>query len=250
MVKRFVTTKANNNLRVEGLIGPIELFTQEVAKDKFTQILKEKQQHEFNTQIWYKSLHQTSKTVLNIATENSLLKIVKDHLGDNLLLWGSQLIHQGIDSKHRWHRDVEHEKWPGITIWIALDGLSIDTTISFVAKSHLISPSPQHFIKNNLNLTDTESVITTAKGINEGCELLTYILKEGEFMAWDGPMWHSTSNSSHKVRSALILQFCSSSCLPLMPKTFDSPPTFFNVPVPSVLIHGVNLNPKNWIINQ
>ena len=245
---RFVTSNTNDDLRSEGLIGPIELFSQEIAKNKFTQLLRESQSRFSRAKIWYKSPHQISQTVLNIASDNSLLKVVNEHLGDNFILWGSQLIRQGIGSTHRWHRDVEHEKWPGITIWIALDNLSAGTTISFITKSHLMSASPQQFIKDGLNLTNSDEVFRVAQRIDSSCKLVTYALKKGQFLAWDGPMWHSTTNSSQKVRSALILQFCSSSHLPLMPKTFDSPPTFFNIPVPSVLIKGVNLNAKNWII--
>jgi len=244
-----MTTGYDSGFISSGLMGPLDLFSQEQATHLLRAIQREIEIPRSQKQFWYKSLHQISETVMSLARENAVLATVKEHLGDNILLWGSQLIQQGEGIGHRWHRDVEHEKWPGLTIWIALNNFSTKTTISFITKSHLINVSPQHFLNEGLNLNDSQEVLKTARKIDGKCELITFVLKEGQFMLWDGPMWHATANYSADVRSALILQLCSSSAVPLLPKNFDIPFQFYDVAAPSALVHGVNLNVKNWIIN-
>jgi len=226
-----MTASSASDLKSTGLLGPLNLFPREYAKIQFRAILKEIEHSHLKPQFWYKSLHQISETILSLARQHEILALAKEHLGDNILLWGSQLIHQAVGAGHRWHRDVEHEKWPGLTIWIASNNLSVNTTISFITKSNHIHVSPQHLLNEGLNIHDSQVVLKAAQAIEEDCQILTFALREGQYMVWDGPMWHSTTNSSSDIRSALILQFCSSSDVPLIPKVLIFPSSFMTCPL-------------------
>lgn len=231
-----------------GFLGPLALYSKKNANIKLKKILEEINRPQSRVKTWNKATHLISKTILDIASDRRILKITKDLLGDNILLWGSEIIQQEPGAKHRWHRDVEHEEWAGITFWIGLDNLDKNSSISFITKSNQLIASPQHFLED-LNLMGSKDIIKKAKAINSDCMLVCFSPDVGEFFFWDGPMWHATLNTGNKIRTALILQFCSSSYLPRQPKTFDIPPQFYKQPVPSVLMNGKNINNKNWIIN-
>src|ERR1044072_6178600 len=62
-----------------------------------------------------KQRHVTSQAIASVALRKEILEKIKPILGDNILLSGSQLIHQHADAIHEWHVDTEHTEWEGIT---------------------------------------------------------------------------------------------------------------------------------------
>src|SRR5579863_2948393 len=85
---------------------------------------------------WYKSAQFFVPEVRMLGCDPKVLDKIKGIIGDNVLMWGSQVITKRSTS-HRWHSDIEHIAWRGVSIWIGVDNVGPDNTMKVVPGSHL-----------------------------------------------------------------------------------------------------------------
>ena len=125
---------------------------------------------------WYKSTHEKSKRVAELAKNPEILGVVKKFIGDDIMLWGSHFIHQKPGGVHSRHADVEHMNWDGVTVWVGLKNLSSRSSVSVVSHTHEFSSSPPFFSHNTSNEESNQQVLEAAKKLDSRCELKTFYL--------------------------------------------------------------------------
>jgi ectoine hydroxylase-related dioxygenase (phytanoyl-CoA dioxygenase family) len=176
------------------------------------------------------------KEIVKIASSSIIIDKIKPILGENILLWSYKLICQEPKKYHRWHVDVEHYKWPGVTVWFALKNLNDKTSISLITHSHQLEITPQE-----LGTNCTDKILEIAQKRNSDCELKTLFLQPLEFIVWNGKLWHSTKNESSVERYSIVLQYCSTKEKPMYPLTYNIPNTLWRPDkVKCILVSGVN----------
>jgi ectoine hydroxylase-related dioxygenase (phytanoyl-CoA dioxygenase family) len=189
-------------------------------------------------------IKENKKEIVKIASSSIIVDKLKPILGENILLWGYKLICQEPNKYHRWHVDVEHYKWPGVTVWLALKNLNEKTSISLITHSHDLPITPQE-----LNTNLTEEIVKIAQKINSNCELKTLFLQPLEFIVWNGMLWHSTKNESSVERYSIVLQYCNTKQRPMYPLTYNIPNTLWcSERVKCILVSGVNEYEHNTVI--
>ena len=152
---------------------------------------------------WFKSVHCVIPEFKSLLSHPFILEKIKQILGPNILLWGSSVTIRRPGQSHRWHVDIEHTKWKGVTLFIGLAGASPKNSLNLISCSHTLRTVPQ-----TANVKNSHELLALAKTIEQKCELINSETSEGEFMIFDGYLWHGSNNFSNNVRYSIIAQYC------------------------------------------
>jgi len=192
---------------------------------------------------WHKSLHAYLPEFRRLIQHPNLVERVASVLGPNVIAWGVSVTTRRPGQVHRWHVDVEHRRWRGISAFIGLTGTSPKSTLSVIAGSHLFDVMPQ-----TLGVTDDFSALAEAKKISRDSELVSVSLNEGEFFLFDGPLWHGSANVGNVTRLAVIAQFAAPTERVGVPLTCDEPIRWHSSIPPCVLVKGQDPQGLNHLV--
>ncbi len=235
-----------DNFKKNSFLGPYDL----IKSEELPAFIKKCKKFPSHVAPWEKSVHALMPEMLEIATRPQLLDKVKSILGNDVILWGSQIIVKKPSLKHEWHVDVETMNWGGLTCWVPLENAF--KSISVITGSHDFKVSPQELHKKGiLNYFNDGEVLREAKKLNPDSEIIVPEIMPGQVVMWDGPNWHSAINNTNKIRVVMIMQFSTPDKLIRQPKNFDYPNTkFFDKPVPCVLASGQDNYKINYMIKK
>jgi hypothetical protein len=182
---------------------------------------------------WYKSLHVYVPEFRRLVQHPDLVERVASILGPNIIAWGVSVTTRRPDQVHRWHVDVEHSRWRGISAFIGLTGTSPESTLKVISGSHRFDVMPQ-----DLGALDDSSVLSAAQKISSDSALVSVGVEEGQFFLFDGPIWHGSANISDVTRLAVIAQFAAPTERVAIPLTCDAPIRWHSSIPPCVLVKG------------
>jgi len=230
----------------DGYIDTIKILNEEDCKNlSYEQFIPKK------NYTWSKSIHEKSLEVINLAKNQKIIEIIKNLLGNNnIILWSSCFIKQNPGVQHSWHIDLEYSNWKGITLWLGLKNLSLNTKLSLIKCSQQLDTFPQKLYNEGININNDNEIIKSAKILNKDCELETFNLNAGEIIVWEGKMWHKTINNSKKPREAIILQYSTTDQKIKIPSNYNSIDLKWqNKKPPCVMVSGIDKYKKNLIID-
>ena len=177
------------------LLSPTQLKQMLYAKAKYpTRLLP-----------WLKGRHAVDRTTAEIAQHPELLKVLREILGEDILLWGSQIIKQKPGKRFHWHVDQEHKVWKGVSVWIALKNVQPFKAVSVVSGSHQFKSDPAECLSDKSDRVQLQIAISKESGESKIVDLN---IKDGEFFMFLGKTWHATRNETGSSRFALLLQYC------------------------------------------
>jgi hypothetical protein len=187
---------------------------------------------------WIKGGHVAASVLRTLATSRSILDRVERVLGPDLLLWGSEVVARGPGQFHRWHADVEHLEWPGVTVWIGLAN-SLKASLRIIPGSHLFPTCPQeHVGQGDWSAVFDREVLDVARVYDPQAEIVTPTVRDGEALLFAGPLWHSSLNTTRSKRTAIILQYCSPAQKVQIPLNYDPPVRWAQGAPPCLLVRG------------
>jgi non-heme Fe2+,alpha-ketoglutarate-dependent halogenase len=182
--------------------------------------------------VWFKSMHAIIPEVRKVVTHPAIVEKVKSILGNDVMLWGSTITTRVPEQNHRWHVDVEHLNWPGVSVFIGLSGASPLSTLKVVSKSHCINELPPKICGSD------DLVKEHAQKFMDSPEIVSVNVNEGDFFIFDGLTWHGSENLSKKVRFSIIAQYTVPSSKIEIPANFDEPITWLDSQPPCILVSG------------
>lgn len=196
--------------------------------------------------LWFKSLHCYIPQFAKIVKKKKLINKVSSILGDDLLAWGVTVTVRRPQQAHRWHCDIEHYKWTGISVFIGLVNTTTETSLKVITGSHKFNIIPQEYG----NLSDDE-VLTLAQKIDQRSKLVTVPCLDGQFFIFNGRIWHGSKNLSENTRFAIIAQFATPGENIIIPNNYSEPNIWeHNVQAPCLLVKGKDLFKRNLIIKD
>ena len=223
-------------------LGPWSGLDKQITKNYWDDVV--------DTVPWFKSLHYYSPLVRELAQSPTIVNKVTQFLGNDLILWGSQIIVKSKDQNHRWHVDVETFEWPSINVWVALKNVTPKSSLKIIPSSHKFERSPQDYIaSHNADLNNDKQILTIAESIRTDSKIENLNLIDGEFVIFQGGIWHGSDNSTNDSRYALLLQYSSPKHLVKVPTTFDKPIKWHSARPPVMLISGIDTFKINNFIN-
>jgi ectoine hydroxylase-related dioxygenase (phytanoyl-CoA dioxygenase family) len=172
-----------------------------------------------------------------LSTHPAIIRVVADALGPDVLLWGSQIIMQSPRQRHRWHIDVEHATWNGVTVWLAIRNVVPQESFSIITRSHRFNVTPQELAaQQGIDLLDDEAVYQAARQLDPQCEQVRLDIADGQFFIFKGKLWHGTRNNTNADRLAVILQYTTPDNQVRIPLTFDYPNIAWSANRPTCLL--------------
>jgi ectoine hydroxylase-related dioxygenase (phytanoyl-CoA dioxygenase family) len=182
---------------------------------------------------WYKSLHAHAAAARRIAGSPGLISRVRDLLGADVVLWGSQWVEKPPGKAHRWHADVECLDTDGVTVWLPLRNAGPESGIKIVEGSHRLVTYPQALqAEGGLDLEDDDALLAAARRLDPFASIATPQVRPGEFVVFRGSAWHATYNRTAEPRIALIFQFSPRGANVRIPITFAPPLRWHPLPPP------------------
>jgi ectoine hydroxylase-related dioxygenase (phytanoyl-CoA dioxygenase family) len=148
-------------------------------------------------------------------------------------------------ARHRWHVDIEHARWPGITVFVGLRGTVPGRSgLRFVDGSHRVPVLPQR-----AGVSSDESAVALAREHVPTACLSEPPVGDGELLAFDGLTWHSSENRSDGTRVALLVQYAPADARISIPLTWDDPIRWHASRPPCVLVAGSDLSGVNRLVS-
>lgn len=171
---------------------------------------------------WYKGLNEYSSAITRALTDARVLAPVCDVLGDDVVLWSAQLMAKKAGEAHRWHGDVESSAFPSVNVWIALTNVTPRSTLLYIAGSQAYRTFPQDLL-DDAGLASNECVLAKAKEFDSSATIDQVDIEPGQFVMFDGYLWHGSQNTTGHPRTSLLAQFAPVEAQIRRPRTFRSP---------------------------
>jgi len=192
---------------------------------------------------WFKSKHAHVPAFFQIASHPAIVGRVGELLGGDVMIWGCTTTVRVPTQRHRWHVDVEHIDWPGITVFLGLAGASPESSLTVMKSSHRTGWAPQdHGVETD------EDALRLSRSVAPECELSTLEVTPGRFFILDGLLWHSSINRTAGTRIAVIAQYSRPDARVRIPVTWNRPVRWHSHRPPCIMAGGGSAASENWIV--
>jgi ectoine hydroxylase-related dioxygenase (phytanoyl-CoA dioxygenase family) len=167
-------------------------------------------------------------------------------LGPDVIAWGLTLIQSVPGNVHRWHVDVEHRHWDGVSVYMGLENITPQSSLLVVEGSQDIPEPPQAFGQ----ITDDAAALKAARSRVPGAEVRTVGLQPGQFFLFAGRLWHGSHNTGDQVRVAMIAHYSRPDADVRIPLSFDDPVRWHGWRPPCILVAGRDTAGVNRLVGR
>ena len=200
---------------------------------------------DFRARPWFKSLHAHVPAFHDLARHPALVAAVTAVLGPDVIAWGVSAMRKGPGDVHPWHVDIEHTAWRGVSVFLGLTGtVAGHSGLKFIGGSHRLGG-----LESDGRLDDA-AALALARTADTECSLDYPPLADGEFLLFDGPVWHASHNSGDTTRIAAILQYAAPSARVRIPLDFRAPVKWHEEGPPCVLVAGTDRFGVNRLVGR
>jgi uncharacterized cupin superfamily protein len=196
-----------------GFAGPVRLMTKPQALFFAKHLLLTKPDR---PGAWNKGLGRTDPLICEIASDPKLVRILRELIGEDLVLWGASIVTRKPREIHPWHCDMESCEPDGgfASVWIGLLNTQKENGLKFIRGSHAYGVTVQELTAREgiprEGRTD-DIVLRLANAQRSGAEIAQPEIGDGEAVVFDGRIWHGSQNDSAGVtRVSLLLQYARS----------------------------------------
>ena len=192
-----------------GFVGPVRLLTRQQAAFLGRHLRSVPAQRP----VWEKSLAAIDPLIRETATNPALLRLLREFLGDDIILWGASLVVRRHGETHPWHCDIESCAPEGgfVSVWIGLLNTRRESGLRLVPGSHSYGACLQEAAGRVGILRkdrSDEAVFGLANAQRPGAEIVQPQVSNGEAILFDGRLWHGSNNEAvGPPRVALLLQY-------------------------------------------
>jgi uncharacterized cupin superfamily protein len=235
------------SLTRDGFSGPLRVFTADQCASIVRHWRHVKQEPPAD---WRKAWAAVDRVFFDLATRPQLLAIVREALGNDVVLWGAGIVERAPQRIHVWHTDIESsvgDKF--VSVWIGLQNTSRESALKLITGSHRFGkPIQQAAFERGAKRGsyDDEEVLGWAKDYDPAARLVQPDSADGEAIVFDGRLWHGSKNTRESgTRLALLLQYAAAEQQVPRPdfSQLEWPFRFAVEPLPVVAVSG-NVNGK------
>ncbi|MCH2170269.1 phytanoyl-CoA dioxygenase family protein [Myxococcota bacterium] len=210
----------------------------------------------YEDSLWFQSLHTMSAALASIGRRPELLDRIEQLLGKDLIQWAGIRFEQNPHERLLWHTDTEYDHWGGVSTWMGIQNVTPETALKILPGSHRFPASPediQH--KYGLDLTrmlDDDEMLSELQRILPDLDNEPRVLRvpvhDGEFVIFDGKLWHASHNPSDCERVAMGMRYSSPDQRIRIPLTYLPPLIFDPTRPPCLLVRGEDRFGVNRIV--
>jgi hypothetical protein len=183
---------------------------------------------------WFKSMHAYVPTFYDITCHPAIVDRMVSILGPDVIAWGATLLRAVPGKTHRWHVDVEHRHWDGVSVFLGLENIEPRSTLKVISGSHHMPEPPLAY-----GVTDDDSqALAAVRSQVPVSEIVPVPVKPGEFFIFAGRMWHGSHNSATLPRIAMIIHYSRPDAHIRVPTDWNEPINWHPARPPCVLVAG------------
>ena len=193
--------------------------------------------------VWEKGCAITNPAWAALARNDRLVDIVSELIGQNVILWGANLVVRVPNQNHAWHDDLESSDGEGfVSIWMGLENTVPETSLKLIPGSHKFNKLLFQLAKEKQVLRqdiDDRKIVEWSREFQPDSEIENLNTRDGDALFFDGRLWHGSKNSSKgKKRIAVLLQYARAGKPVRIPKFGHQrwPMEYFTKPKPPCLV--------------
>lgn len=231
-----------DRFREDGYLGPLRLFTPAEWRRIAHHVTDGSHPPPAG---WNKGRAVTDPLMHWLATRPPLLSLMTRLLGEDVVLWGVNVIRRKPGQTHPWHTDIESSAPDGgfVSVWVGVEHTCRGSALQVIRRSHRLGITIQEAAaRRRVGRGDTsaETALRWARQIDPLAVLVEPELADGDALVFDGRLWHGSHNARRRTRTALLLQYAAASVPVRRPdfSTLEWPFRFFDEPPPVILVHG------------
>jgi mannose-6-phosphate isomerase-like protein (cupin superfamily) len=202
-------TNYKDSFLKSGFIGPLPLMAKERALFLARHLMSLPNQQP----VWDKALAVTDPLAYRVASDPELVRILRDLIGGDIVLWGASIVVRQPGEVHPWHCDMESSAPDGgfVSVWVGLLNTQKESSLRLIRGSHAYGVTIQELTAREQILRKDrrdEIALRLANSQKAGAEIVQPETGDGEAIIFDGRIWHGSDNSlSNKPRVSLLLQY-------------------------------------------
>jgi ectoine hydroxylase-related dioxygenase (phytanoyl-CoA dioxygenase family) len=209
--------------------------------------------------VWSKDRAVRSPAFRALGAGEAVLSLVRPVLGEDVVLWGTDVLVRPPSCRHPWHSDIESCDPGGgfLSVWIGIEGTTARSSLHLVAGSHRLGTTVQEQAQRHgrgRGEAGDEEVMGWARALDPSVRLERPALGDGDALVFDGRLWHGSHNAEAEgTRTALLLQYARAD-RPV--RTFDArqldwPFRYLDRPrLPVVLVSGRAAAGVNLVVGE
>lgn len=193
----------------DGFVAPFPLFSREECHFirrhlQFGEIPK--------PLLWDKGRFATDRVLYDLAIRPALLAFLRRLLGEDIILWGVNVLVRNPGDEHPWHTDIESSAPDGrfISVWVGVQNSSRTSTLNLISRSHLFGKTFQEVASHKgyrRGEPSDDMVLNWAQEIDSHSALVQPAISDGECIVFDGRLWHGSAHRAEGQRVALLFQY-------------------------------------------
>ena len=191
---------------------------------------------------WFQSLHALSPRLLEVAHAPALVERVAQLIGDDVMLWATICFLQEPGDRLHWHSDNEFHHVSGVSAWLGAANTTPDNALKLMPGSHRFPKRPEDYLSTGAetmeSLADDEQALAIARQWQPDVEFVRPEVHDGEFILFDGTLWHGSDNPGRERRCAMGLRFSPPDQNVRIPMTAWEPTIWDPAQPPTVMLRG------------
>ena len=237
----------------DGFVGPVGIFSHAECRTVAGHL-----RHGLRPPSDWSKGHAVSDPFLyGLAVRPSILSIVANLLGNEVVLWGASAVRRRPGQAHPWHTDIESSSPAGgfVSVWIGIENTSRESALQIISGSHRFGATIQQVAQEHgrgRGEASAEDVLRWAEARDRGARLLQPDMQDGDALFFDGRLWHGSHNTRHRgERLALLLQYARADVPVRIPdfSRVEWPFRFREAPRPPVLlVRGRDTSTVNRVV--
>jgi len=205
---------------------------------------------------WFQSLHTLSPQLASVGRLPGILDRVAQLLGEDLIQWAGIRFEQKPNERLFWHTDTEYDHWEGVSAWMGVQNVTPKTSLKILPRSHRYPTTPEDIQRTYgldlTRMTDDGEMLSELQRIHPDLDdelrILRVPVRDGEFVIFNGKLWHASDNPSDLERVAMGMRYSSPDQRIRIPLTYLPPLIFDPTPAPCLLVRGEDRFGVNRIV--
>jgi Phytanoyl-CoA dioxygenase (PhyH) len=162
--------------------------------------------------LWDTGRFATDRLLYDLAIRPALLSLLRRLLGEDILLWGVNVLVRNPGEEHPSHTDIESSA-PNdrfVSVWVGIQNSSRVSTLKLISNSHLFGKSLQEVASQRgfrRGEASDDVVLDWAREFDSNSALVQPEIHDGECIVFDGRLWHGSAHRGEGQRIALLFQY-------------------------------------------
>ena len=198
---------------------------------------------------WFQSLHALSPRLLEVGREPAVVERVAELLGEDLMLWATICFLQPSGGRLHWHSDNEFHHVRGVSAWIGAADTTPANALKLMPGSHRFPKRPEDYLsvgtETMASLQQDERALAIARRWRDDVEIERPAVNDGEFILFNGNLWHASDNPTTELRYAMGLRYSPPDQKVRIPMTAWEPTIWDPALPPTVMVRGRDVHGSN-----